>query len=378
MHILDQKDLILDILEDLNWHSVDNMAMSWSQFIQQELKAKNDFLVVHLKEIVAIHDDLLSQLNSYTGVIVLYHKTDLPQFQLFLEKSPRILSAFELPLKAQDKALLSNQLQWLKTNLEEKKSLRLQMIKFSEEIDSLVQSAETEMLKAKRIHESVVPKRIEEFKGITLMSKYAVGSGAGSEYFDLIRGSHHSHLIVIHTDSYLASSSLMGLLNKYKGETQGIDFELFMKESDIEIKAINAHKKKPVSVEMLLLTVNHLDLTCYGYSFGEFDLISQVKEIEPPLQDSFELTDKERAYFEFQLEREEKVIVFSPGFIFNWNEQLKPLSMNKFVNERIQGESGDLLVELFFQLKKKLEDDFLSKDATVIVMEVKRYAIQKV
>ncbi len=378
MHILVKSRHIQEILEAILRPLASPMIMDWSEFSKAELKAKSDFLIIDINEFEALSDSAISQLNTFTAAIVFYSSEEAARAIELSEKSSKVIGMYQWPLAERDLTLLSHQVQFLVTHGDEKKNLKQQMIKFSEEIDFLVHSAEGEMLKAKRIHESVVPKRIEEFKGITLMSKYAVGSGSGSEYFDLIRGSHHSHLIIIHTSSYLASSSLMGIINKYKGEHFGLDFDLFMNEAEIEIQAINANKKKPVRVEMFLLTINNLDLSCSGYSYGSFDLISRKVAVKLPSVESFSLANKAQAYFEFQLNREEKVIVFSPGFIFNWKEQLAQVSLNDFTRKGLEGESGELLVELFFQLKKKLKEDFLSKDATAIVMEVKRHAIQKV
>lgn len=376
MHILAKSRQIIDQIESLVTLKAPAHSLTWSEFTSADLKAKNDFLILEVDEHLTLNDAVLAQLNTFTAVILLASKSARAKGEALSEICAKVIAIHAWPLE--ERTLFTHQVQFLGAIAEEKKNLKQQMIKFSADIDTLVQSAEGEMLKAKRIHESVVPKRIEEFKGIVLMSKYAVGSGSGSEYFDLIRGSHHSHLIIIHTSSYLASSSLMGIINKYKGENSGLNFDLFMNEAEIEIQAINANKKKPVRVEMFLMTINNLDLSCSGYSYGSFDLISRKVPHVVPRVESFSLSRKAQAYFEFQLAREEKVIVFSPGFIFNWNEQLPQVPLHDFVHKGLEGENGDLLVELFFQLKKKLNDDFLSKDATAIVMEVKRHAIQKV
>ena len=378
MHLLAKSRQFFEMIESLLGPRISLTLLTEAEVLNAALKSKNDFLIIEVEALSEVNDSLLAQLNTYTAVILLFRDEPSSTIKKLLEQSSKTIALHRLPFSDDDKTLLVHQLEFFSSIVEEKKNLKQQMIKFSEEIDFLVQSAEGEMLKAKRIHESVVPKRVEEFKGITLMSKYAVGSGAGSEYFDLIRGSHHSHLIIIHTSSYLASSSLMGIINKYKGENSGLNFDLFMNEAEIELQAINANKKKPVRVEMFLMTINNLDLSCSGYSYGSFDLISRKDPKALPSVESFNLSQKAKAYFEFQLSREEKVIVFSPGFIFNWKEQLPQISLNDFAHTGLEGESGDLLVELFFQLKKKLKEDFLSKDATAIVMEVKRHAIQKV
>ena len=92
----------------------------------------------------------------------------------------------------------------------------------------------------------------------------------------------------------------------------------------------------------------------------------------------FDITKASEARFQLQLSKGEKVVVFSPGFIFNWNETRPGVERGPFLkaNEGLSG--SELLMELFFQLKKQSSGDFLAKDATAVMMEVNRHAIQQV
>jgi hypothetical protein len=235
------------------------------------------------------------------------------------------------------------------------------------------------MLKAKKIHEGVVPRRTEDLKAVQLTSKYAVGEGAGSEYFDVIRGQNFVHLVFLHTTSYLASSCLMGLLNKYKGGPMGLDPQLFLQEAAFEIRGINANKKKPVDVQMLLLRLDQASLKCEGHAFGTFELFSQEHGFRAlPQLSGFDSQKMEESRFSFSLTRGEKVVVFSPGFIFNWNETRPAAERGPFITTNQNLSGAELLMELFFQLKKQSSGDFLAKDATAVMMEVNRHGIQQV
>jgi hypothetical protein len=49
-----------------------------------------------------------------------------------------------------------------------------------------------------------------------------------------------------------------------------------------------------------------------------------------------------------------------------------------FIESQKSLPGSELLMELFFQLKKESSGDFLAKDATAVMMEVHRHAIQQV
>ena len=80
----------------------------------------------------------------------------------------------------------------------------------------------------------------------------------------------------------------------------------------------------------------------------------------------------------FQLAKGEKVIVFSTGFIFNWSEGHPERNLSEFIKAENNRPAGELMSELFFQLKDGKESQFLKKDATVVMMEVNRHGIHKV
>jgi hypothetical protein len=74
----------------------------------------------------------------------------------------------------------------------------------------------------------------------------------------------------------------------------------------------------------------------------------------------------------------EKLIVFSPGFIFNWREGRIKEELYSFLNNHHQLSQTDLMMEVFLQLSLVKEMDFLTKDATVVMMEVNRHGIHQI
>jgi hypothetical protein len=386
MRILDTQNRILPALVDHGLdHELDDLiVLSIDDFLSSPLQSRYEPLLIDVASIshLKLDDQLLAMINTHPCAVLFIPTPVEKSCQEWMESllllSDKVISVQQLPLGKTSRDFLRNQLLYLWRQKKERISYKEKMIRFSHEIDELVKTAQQEMLKAKKVHESVVPKRVEEIKGVTLMSKYSVGSGSGTEYFDVIRGQTQSHLVMVHTNSYLASSCLMGLLNKYKGSSVGIDHRLFLQEAELELKAINSNKKKSVEVELFLMKLDHLTLQCEGFSFGSFELFGQLEDYTLPQVEKFDLSKQNLATFNFQLKRGEKVIVFSPGFIFNWCEGRGLAKVQDFISEQKGLSNSDLLTELFFQLKKDSSGEFLAKDATTVVMEVNRHAIQKV
>lgn len=389
MLIIDAKNRILPALKS-HGHDVEDFfghfqSLDVEGFLKVKLEERKDVLLLDLESFAGrkLEDSLLARFNTYSGLIIFLPVTPTPQASAFLDElmtiSDRVFSIqrYDMPDSGWD--LLKNTLLMFWRQRLEREGMRQQMMKFSQQMDELIRAAHEDMHRAKKIHEDVVPRRMEELKGATLYSKYAVGEGAGSEYFDLIRGSAHSHMVFLHTNSYLASSCLMGILNKQKEDGSGFSEEAFLQEAATELKAINAHKKRPVHVELMLMKVEHGSFHCEGFCFGTFEVLGlQQGPVHLGSVTDFKPDEKEKARFGFEMQRGEKVVVFSPGFIFNWNEKQSQVTREAFWKSHPRLNGPELLMEMFFQLKRQTSGDFLAKDATSVMMEVNRHAIQQV
>ena len=117
---------------------------------------------------------------------------------------------------------------------------------------------------------------------------------------------------------------------------------------------------------VLELDTNQLNLKAYGW--GKAEYFSQKNG-------KIELAPGASAY---QLNKGEKVIVFSPGFLFNWKEGKIKHELYSFIKNHHQLSQNDLMMELFLQLSVVKDNDFLTKDATVTMMEVNRHGIHQI
>ncbi len=375
MIILDERDYIKKEFERHGFDVFDfydaSKVLTVKEVCELTLQRRSDILIVDTESLLKkpeLHENFKMVMNTFLGVIFIHeHSNEKAQNWVqdqaaFLTK---IVGEYSLPMAQLQWTMLSNQLQFFWNILYEQKQLQKHIAEFSKELDQVLQTAESEMARAKKIHEILIPKRSEEIKGVQFHNKYASGDGGGGEFYDLYHTSNKVFQILISSQSYLISSSLMGVLNAHK-KSEFIP-ETFLKECRNEVATINSAKKKKSEVDLLVveLDLTELKLKAYGQSKAEF--FSQFNgKID---------LNSESAY---QLNKGEKFIVFSPGFIFNWKEAQVRQDIHTFTKNRSQSNQAELLTEFFYQLRLDKETEFLKKDATVFMMEVHRHGIHEV
>lgn len=375
MVILDERKFLSKELENQGFSIFDfydgHQVLDLKTFCQLPVSRKADVLLVDTQTILEHPEkqqDFFSMMNTYLGVIF-FHEQQNQKAQSWVQDQAaflkKIIGEYALPMPQLQWTMLSNQLQFLWTILEEQKALQLHLVKFSQELDQALQSAESEMLKAKKVHEVLIPKRSDEIKGVSFLNKYAAGEGGGGEFYDLIQSGSKVYQVLISSQSYLISSSLIGILNQHKQK----DFSpvSFLKDAQAEVDTINGSKKKKSEVDLSVLELDTSHLTLKVHGQGKAEYYSQHKG-------KLDLTAQEQ----IPLSKGEKIIVFSPGFVFNWKEGRIKQDLYSFLKDHHQLSQSELMMELFLQLKTAQETNFLSKDATVVMMEVNRHGIHKI
>ncbi len=345
----------------------DHKVMSVAEFCKLPLNRRADVLLVDTESLLRrpeLQESFRTIINTFVGV-VFFHEHSNAKAQSWVESEAgfltKIVGEYSLPMAQLQWTMLSNQLQFFWTLLEEQKKLQKHMMEFSQELDHVLKSAAEEMARAKKIHEVLIPRRHDEIKGVFFSNRYAAGDGGGGEFYDVLQSNGRVFQILVSSQSYLISSSLLGLLNKHK--QKDFDPVAFLKDADAEIGVINGAKKKKSEVEVLVLDLDTSKLTLTLHGKGKAEFYSQ-KNGPVQVQESY------------QLEKGENLIVFSPGFLFNWKETHKVDVSTYLKNQPLK--SNDILSELFFQLKMDKESPFLKRDATVAMMEVKRHGIHQV
>lgn len=373
MIVLDERNFLRKELEAKGFDIFDFYEeckfLGVQEFSSLELKRRGEFLLVDTQTVLN-HPDKIENfkmiLNTFLGA-VFFHEHSNQKAQEWVKNEgaflTKIIGEYSLPMPQLSWTMLSNQLQFFWTLLEDQKRLQKNLAHFSLELDEVLKNAEVEMVKAKKIHDTLIPRRKEEIKGIIFSNKYAAGDGGG-EFFDLFQSNGKIFGVVVNSQSYLISSTILGLLSKHKK-----DFgpELFLAEAKNEIELINGSKKKKSASDVSLFEIDSNSLVLKFYGDKKTEFYSQRKE-------NIVIINEES----HQLEKDEKVIVFSSGFLFNWSEKYPDRSINTFLLEHHNLSSSELMSECFFQIKDGNDGQFLSRDATVVMMEVNRHGIHKV
>lgn len=374
MIVLDERNFLKKELEDKGFEIFDfyegSQFVGMEEFSKFELKRRSEFLLVDTQTVLNNPDKIenfKTLLNTFLGA-VFFHEHSNAKAQEWVQNEgaflTKIIGEYALPMSQLSWTMVSNQLQFFWNLLEDQKKLQKHMALFSLELDEVLKNAEVEMVKAKKIHDSLIPRRSEEIKGLVFSNKYAAGDGGG-EFFDLFQSNSKIYAVLVSSQSYLISSTVLGLLAKQKGKD--FNSSTFLADAHKEIELINGAKKKKATSELLLLEIDPNSLQLNNLSEAKVELYSQKKGSVTLIKDKTH-----------QLEKDEKVIVFSSGFLFNWSEKHPNKGIDTFLLDHKETSSSEFMSECFFQLKDGNDGQFLSKDATVVMLEVNRHGIHKV
>jgi hypothetical protein len=374
MMMVDERHFLAPELEAKGLHLFDFyeglQVLSVKDFCQLPLQKRADILLVDTASVLmhpGSKENLLSMFNTFQGVIFFHQQGNQAAEQWVEEQGAllaKIVGEYSLPMPGLRWSILTNQLQSFWSIFQEQKALQQHLAQFSQELDQVLQTAEHEMIKAKKMHELLIPKRSDEVRGVHFFHKYHVGDGGGGEFYDLFYTTSHAYQVLISSQSYLISSALMGILSQ---EKDNFNTKHFLELARAEIATINTAKKKHSEVELTVLETDLSQLTLRAYGQGKTELYSQTKGELLAVSDS-----------SYQLSKGEKIVVLSPGFIFNWKETQENQTISQFIQSHRQLPSQELLMELFFQLRKPNLRETSRKDTTAVVMEVNRHGIHKV
>lgn len=246
------------------------------------------------------------------------------------------------------------------------------------ELDQLTEQTRHEMAQVKKLHEKIIPVRNEVHKGLTIHSKYAAGASGGGEFFDFHHQQGEFLFILSSSTSYLMTSSI---INRLEFVRSGLLNTLAIRQmiegiledaKTIEVK----NRGKRNGLDLTVIHVNLKKMTLSGYQFGNGRIISanNLQHAVPrdlPRDSQF----IDQANFTFPLKRGERLLFLSAGVVYNTNELMEGEDMESFLRKKLDLTSKDLLNELFFQLKKDLQSEFLDFDASAISIEVDQNAI---
>lgn len=277
-----------------------------------------------------------------------------------------------------NKELLVLQINNIESLLKDNNLLKSQMISMSMELTDLMDGVEGQLIRVKHAYEKVAPKRLEEFQGFKIFSKYAAGESMGGEFFDLFAKDDKLFIMMSNSSSYLGSSAILQLFSEFKAkdsisEEEEINFINAVKG---QIESLSDSKKKKVSAQLLTCVLDIKRMKARGHLLGNFRIVSSDLEHSFESENSIEM-DLEVASFERTIARGERLMFCSPGFVMNW-QSMTP----KFLIEEIMTDKKikvlDILDEVFYQLKRDASGNFLKSDASAIILEVEQNVMLQV
>lgn len=240
-------------------------------------------------------------------------------------------------------------------------------------LGKILEQSLIELQRVKKLHENVVPLRHEKIKGINLYSKFAAGFSSGGEFFDIKKDDQQIIIIVTHSKSYVASSIALNHFEDFQ-KVKNANKELiedFLENLIDECRDLDLIDRD--TPETLQLDILRLDLRTFeyeGFHFGHGSYFSNGRKLSNENQRALNENFFEEAHYSGQLERGEKLIYASPGVLQNFDSRGEKGLLNKIILEQFDNGPREVLNEIFFQLKKNNEEDFLKFDASVIYLEV--------
>lgn len=312
------------------------------------------------------------------GFYLLYDGTQEhnPEFLNFLETDHNLISPIDttrdhrlhIPLLRNGKAVKSD-------------DERKQLMDVGENLNKMIEFSLTELQRVKRLHEQVVPMKNDNFKGVKILSKFAAGEGSGGEFFDIVKGEQEVLLLLTNTTSYVASSIILSHFEKLRAYNQfGSErLEAFISNLSKELNELGLmDSAKPEGLQLLIVKIDLSKMKFTGYQFGKTELVSSKGHTLA--SNTFPLSGEflDQAEFSFDLERGERLVISSPGIGNNCGGFMDNKKYEDFVKERLPLGARELLNEIYFQLKKNRDSDFLKFDASVIYIEVDKNVIVEV
>lgn len=318
-------------------------------------------------ELILVHVDILKELTqvqkekfeSCAGLVIFNPGTeecDFPIKNLIGLINPKAFDQNNINL-------LIN----LESRVKSENILKSQLISINHELNEVMGGVEGQLLRVKHTYEKMIPKRLEEFKGVKVFSKYAAGEKSGGEFFDLLTKNNKVFILMSHTSSYLASSTILQSFGNLKQET---DFSTKTQEDFLNTILADVHQlaesqEKEISIELFTMIVDLNTLDANLRSIGDFTYYG-TDELKGSKRNNDEVIHEQ-----FSFERGERLMICSPGFEQNWLDLREKVELSTLVsNTSIK--SLDVLDEAFFQLKKQAGSEFLKSDAASIILEVEQ------
>jgi hypothetical protein len=249
-----------------------------------------------------------------------------------------------------------------------------------EEISQILTKVEKEMIRVKKIHSHIMPKRAHHFKNLIIESKFASGEAPGGEFFDVFESSNKTLIFLTSSNSYLTSTLTLSSFNNLKdGDLSLNSLEKALVSIEADLKTLQETKnKKIIKLEVLVGIMNLKSMEFEGFNFGQNAAISSQKKSINTTNCSVSKSEFAKAKFHLKLERGESLAITSAGLKKNCQDVLDGQGYLEYICRGFTLHKNDLMNEVFFHLRKNVESEFLAHDATLVNLKVDSNALVEV
>lgn len=291
----------------------------------------------------------------------------LDQFQDFFETHQlKVAGLIDVNAKpANNLSQINNAYKYLMLKLKS-----AEFISLGKDLNNLASKAIEETNKLKDVHQQLVPIRKIEAKGIDIYSKFAAGTSAGGEFFDYSVSDNTLTILLTSTSSYILTSYFLTYVSMVKGNSGKPDLEGFIGQVGAEVRNLGMNLNES---SLFFLQIDLKRMLLSGYNFGSSILKSTTRPICTENSFPIDWNFSEKAYFEHQLTRGERVYLVSKGILQNAHKS--GINVEDLIKPKQEVSMEEEFNEIFFQLKKNRSQKFLEHDATCVILEVSENAI---
>ena len=295
------------------------------------------------------------------------NQDDFKKFEVLFEKNKLLLAGFiDIQISPTiSLSLVNNAYKYLSLKLKTKEFINL-----GRDLNELATKTMEETNKLKEIHQQIVPIRKFEGKGVNIFSKFAAGTSAGGEFFDFSINDNMITILLTSTSSYILTSYFLTYMSILKHAQGHNELKKFIEEVSSEVKSLGINLE---GASLLFVVIDVSKMSIKGWNFGGSSIHSTRNFYKDQNTFPIDWNFSDKAFFEYQLERQEKLYFISEGM--RKNTQMSNISIEQLIIPKQDITMEEEFNEVFYQLKKNRSQKFLDHDATMVILEVLENAI---
>lgn len=232
----------------------------------------------------------------------------------------------------------------------------VQLDSLASDMDKLYEYTKSELTRVKDLHDRLVKVRTDNFKGVTITSKFMAGEKSGGEFFDILQSDNQILFLMAGTNNYIVSSMILAEMEVLKMSTPTTTLSSQCEHFEAMIAKHAADNKAELTY--CLATINLKNLTATLNCKGNGNYFFHGKCL--PFESTIEL----------KLKPGEKFALLSHGAVKNLAELNAKLSPEKFFANNQDKNTKDLINEFFFEVSRNKAGNFLNTDALMAVVEL--------